>query len=74
VLAGPLRKVLVRLSGRQMKHGVESTEPAILSGLWTLLQGLALAEEFDINELRRMLREVLFDQASPPTSAPKRVV
>jgi hypothetical protein len=57
-----------------MKHGVESTEPAILSGLWTLLQGLALAEEFDINELRRMLREVLFDQASPPTSAPKRVV
>jgi hypothetical protein len=72
--AGPLRKVLVRLSGRQMKHKTESTEPALLAGLWALLQGLALAEEFDLDELRRMLHEVLFDQVRPPGPPPKRVV
>ena len=73
-LAEPLRKVLVRLSGRQMKHGKDSTEPALLAGLWALLQGLALAEQFDLDELRRMLHDVLFDQVGPPSPPPKRVV
>lgn len=72
--AEPVRKILVRLSGRQMKHGVGSTEPALLAGLWALLQGLALAEEFDLDELRRMLHDVLFDQVRPPGPPTKRVV
>jgi hypothetical protein len=72
--AGPLRKVLVRLSGRQMKHGTDSTEPAVLAGLWALLQGLALAEEFDLDELRQMLHDVLFDKATPPPRPPTRLV
>jgi hypothetical protein len=72
--AAPVRKVIVRLSGRQMKHGADSTEPALLAGLWALLQGLALAEEFDLGELRRMLHDVLFDQVNPPSPPPKRDV
>jgi hypothetical protein len=35
--AAAVRRLLVRLSGRQMKWGVESTEPALLAGLWVLL-------------------------------------
>ena len=31
------RKMLVRLSGRQMKHGREFTLPALFAGMWTLL-------------------------------------
>lgn len=73
-MAKPVRKVLVRLSGRQMKHGVESTAPALLAGLWTLFQGLALAEAFDLDQLRQMLHDVLFDQVKPPSPPPKRVV
>jgi hypothetical protein len=72
--AAPLRQVLVRLSGRQMKHGTPSTEPAVLTGLWALLQGLALAEEFDLDELRQMLHDVLFDKVTPPPRTPKRDV
>jgi hypothetical protein len=33
VEAAEVRRLLVRLSGRQMKWGVEFTEPALLSGL-----------------------------------------
>jgi hypothetical protein len=69
-VAEAVRKVLVRLSSRQMKHGVDSTEPALLCGLWALLQGLALAEEFDLDQLRQMLHDVLFDHVKPPTAPP----
>ena len=79
--APSLRAVLIRLSSRQMKHGVEYTEPALLAGLWALLQGLALAEEFDLDHLRQLLEEVLFGPeglphpgASPPNRPPKRLV
>jgi len=65
--AGPtLRALLVRLSSRQMRHGVEATEPALLAGLWSLLQGLALAEAYDLDHLRRLLQEVLCGAEGPP--------
>lgn len=53
--AAELRRVLIRLSGRQMKHGVEHTAPALLAGLWVLLQMLSLLEHYDLDELRRLL-------------------
>lgn len=79
--APSLRAVLIGLSSRQMKHGVGHTEPALLAGLWALLQGLALAEEFDLDHLRQILQEVLCGPEglphpgpSPPSSLPNRVV
>ena len=68
--APSLRAVLIRLSSRQMKHGVEHTEPALLAGLWALMQGLALAEEFDLDHLRQMLQEVLCGPEGPPHPGP----
>lgn len=79
--APSLRALLIRLSSRQMKHGVEHTEPALLAGLWALMQGLALAEEFDLDHLRQLLQEVLFGpeglprpDPSPPNPPRKRLV
>jgi hypothetical protein len=55
VEAGELRRVLIQLSGRQMQYGMEYTEPALLAGLWVLLQMLELLEHYDLNELRCLL-------------------
>lgn len=57
--AAALRGVLVRLSGRQMKWGVESTAPALLAGLEKLLAVLDLLEHYDPQELRRLVRSAL---------------
>ena len=52
--AARLRAILVRLSGRQMKHRVESTAPALLAGLERLLaiddlmQVVSLEEVLDL--------------------------
>lgn len=54
--AATLRQLLIRLSGRQMKYGVDYTEPALLAGLWVLLQMLELLEHYDLDELRRLVR------------------
>jgi hypothetical protein len=53
--AAELRRLLIRLSGRQMKYGVQYTEPALLAGLWVLLQMLELLEHYDLDDLRRLL-------------------
>jgi uncharacterized membrane protein len=49
--AEKVRKLLVRLSGRQMKHGVTHTMPAMLAGLWVLLAMLQALEEYEVREL-----------------------
>jgi hypothetical protein len=58
-LAGELRGVLVRLSGRQMKHRVESTAPALLAGLEKLLAIDDLLEEYDLQEVLALARRLL---------------
>ena len=57
--AAELRRVLIRLSGRQMGHGVGSTAPALLAGLEKLLAVLDLLEHHDPDELRRLARATL---------------
>jgi hypothetical protein len=57
--AGELRRVLVRLSGRQMKHRVESTPPALLAGLEKLLALDDLQAEYDLHEVLALARRVL---------------
>jgi hypothetical protein len=72
-----LRRLLVRLSGRQMKRGVESTQPALLAGLWSLLQSLALLEQFDVGQLQETLKELLHEgvrrsnSSRPPPKLPR---
>jgi hypothetical protein len=52
--AEALRKLLVRLSGRQMAWGKSHTDPALLAGLWILLSMLELLKHHDLDELRRL--------------------
>jgi hypothetical protein len=58
-LAGQLRGVLVRLSGRQMKYGVESTGPALLAGLEKLLAVEDLMQEYDLDQVLALARHLL---------------
>jgi hypothetical protein len=57
--AATLRKVLVRLSGRQMKHKVESTAPALLSGLERLLAIDDLMQVENLEEILELARRQL---------------
>jgi hypothetical protein len=57
--AAEVRRVLVRLSGRQMKHKVESTASALLAGLEKLLAALDLLANYDIDQIRSLAKRVL---------------
>ena len=58
--AAELRRLLVRLSGRQMKRGKECTAPALLAGLWVYLAMLQLLEEHSVEELKALKRYLGF--------------
>jgi hypothetical protein len=57
------RKYLIRLSGRQMKHGVEYTAPALLAGYYVHLAMTHYLEENDItiSELKSLEKRTLRD-------------
>ncbi len=57
--AAQLRIILVRLSGRQMKYGVESTAPALLAGLERLLAIDDLMQVEDLQEVLDLARRQL---------------
>jgi hypothetical protein len=57
--AARLRVVLVRLSGRQMKHRVESTAPALLAGLERLLAIDDLMQVEDLQDILALARRQL---------------
>jgi len=57
--AAEARQLLVRLSGRLMKRGVEFTEPALLAGTWVLLAMLDTLEEYTPAQLRRLAAQFL---------------
>lgn len=57
--AAEARRVLVRLSGRQMKYKAESTAPALLAGLEKLLAVLDVLTDYDIDEIRTLVKRVL---------------
>ena len=54
--AEPLKMLLVRLSGRQMKHGVKVTDSALLVGLWQLLSALELLRSYQPEQLYEMAK------------------
>lgn len=57
--AAQARAFLQRLSGRQLKRGHQATAPALLAGLFALLQALELLEQYRPEQLREMARLVL---------------
>jgi DDE family transposase len=60
--AAPLRDLLVRLSGRQIKRGKNRpafTTPALLAGLGVLIPMLCLLEQHPINDIVRLARDTL---------------
>jgi hypothetical protein len=55
------RRLLVRLSGRQMKHRRTFTLPALLAGMWTMLAMLETLETYSLEELQ-MLAHIALPQ------------
>ena len=53
----PLRRELIRLSGRQMKRRQPVTAPALLAGLGTLLAAVELLERYTPEELQRLAQQ-----------------
>lgn len=65
--AEPARRLLVRLSGRQMKHRCTFTLPALLAGFWTLLAMLEVLEDYPLDEIRNLANVALeILQPKPP--------
>ena len=54
-----LKGILIRLSGRQMKHGVKDTAPALLAGLEKLLAVVDLLETHDLESILNLARRYL---------------
>lgn len=52
--ADETRKLLVRLSGRQMAWGKTFTAPALLAGMWVLLAMLHVLETYDLPTLKKL--------------------
>jgi hypothetical protein len=60
--ATQLREVLVQLSGRQIQRGKnrpDFTQPALLAGLGVLIPMLLLLEQYNLEEIRRLTRQLL---------------
>jgi hypothetical protein len=58
-LARPARKLLVKLSGRQIARGREFTLPSMLAGLWVLLATLHTLEHHTVEQLQALAQLVL---------------
>lgn len=66
--AQEVKKILIRLSGRQMKRQRPVTAPALFAGLWTLLAMLDFLEQYDLQDLRALIAAAdLGARASKPT-------
>ena len=59
-----VRKILIRLSGRQMKRGKAFTEPALLAGLWVYLAMMEVMDQFNHQELKDLL-DPIFPKPEP---------
>lgn len=57
--AEQIRELLVRLSGRLMKRGVEYTTSALLAGMWQFLSIIDVLERHTTAELEEMAKEFL---------------
>ena len=60
--AGELRKILVRLSGRQMKRKKDFTYTSLCAGLWALLSLQDLLENYSVDKIKSLISDVFGDQ------------
>jgi Transposase DDE domain len=60
----PLRDLLVRLSGRQVRRG-QPTAPALLAGFWVFLSAIELLEHYDPSDLKKMARLIVPGYSGP---------
>ena len=64
--ADKVRRLLVRLSGRQMKPNVTHTIPALLAGLQLLLMMLTALENYTLEELLEAMAVALPNYSADP--------
>jgi hypothetical protein len=67
------RRLVMRLSGRQVEHGKEYTLEGLLAGLWVLLAMAAVLEGMPTGRLRDLARFVLGGSCEPPDIPPLRL-
>jgi hypothetical protein len=68
--AGEARRVVMRLSGRQLEHGKGYTLEGLLAGTWVLLALAAALEWMPASRFREMADFVLSGSAEPVTAEP----
>ncbi len=56
--AAEVRKLLVRLSGRQMKWGKNFTYNALLAGLWSLLSMDNMLSHYGVEKIKSLISSV----------------
>jgi hypothetical protein len=60
--ASKIRKILVRLSGRQMKWGKEFSYPALFAGLWSLLAIDDMITHHGLEEIKSLISGIFGDK------------
>lgn len=60
--AAETRRVLIKLSGRQMKWGKEFTYNALLAGLWSLLAIDNTLNNYGIEKIKSLISDIFGDQ------------
>ena len=68
--ATELKQLLLRLSGRQMRVGVQETAPALLAGFWNLQAIADVLDDYEVDTIRRFAQLIdktvgLLVQAEP---------
>jgi hypothetical protein len=66
--AAEARRVVMRLSGRQLEHGKEYTLEGLLAGTWVLLALTALLEQMPASRLKQMADFVLTGATAPAST------
>jgi len=59
------RRLLVRLSGRQMKRSQPWTMPALLAGMWTLMAMMEVLDHYSLAELGQLAQIALVNPRGP---------
>jgi hypothetical protein len=72
--ADEARRLVMRLSGRQVEHGKDYTVETLLAGTWVLLAMRTITQEMSAARLTELADFVLAgSDAAPPTSAPRQL-